>query len=156
MKRLRSFFKKHPKKVLFLAILIVAYYFCLPKQLFKSPTSTVVESREGILLGAKIASDGQWRFPVIDSVPYKFETCLLQFEDAHFYKHSGFNPISIIKAIKANISAGQTVRGGSTLTQQVIRLSRKRSRSYGEKIIELILATRLELRDSKKDILKLI
>ncbi len=147
--------KKHPKRLIILAILLIAYYFSLPKQLFDTPTATVVESRQGTLLGAMIADDGQWRFPVIDSVPQKFEQCLLQFEDAHFYQHPGFNPVSMAKAIGANISAGKTVRGGSTLTQQVIRLSRKKGRSYFEKLIELILATRLELRHSKEDILKL-
>jgi len=153
--RLLRFAQKHPKKLILLAISLIAYYFCLPKQLFKTPTASVVESRQGTLLGAKIADDGQWRFPVIDSVPKKFETCLLQFEDAYFYKHFGFNPVSMAKAIGSNISAGKTVRGGSTLTQQVIRLSRKKNRSYFEKFIELILATRLEFRHSKEDILKL-
>lgn len=149
-------FKKHPKKISALFVLLIAYYFCLPKQLFNTPTATVIESRDGTLLGAKIADDGQWRFPEVDSVPYKFKMCLLQFEDAHFYKHPGFNPISIAKAFQQNRKAGKTVRGGSTLTQQVIRLSRKdKNRSYAEKLIELILATRLELRYSKNEILKI-
>ena len=135
---------------------MIAYYVCLPKTLFKVPTATVVESRNGRLLGALIADDGQWRFPVVDSVPHKFKTCLLQFEDAHFYEHPGFNPISMIKAIGANLKAGKSVRGGSTITQQVIRLSRKgRKRSYWEKAVELVLATRLEFRHSKNDILEL-
>ncbi len=155
-KKFLSIFKSHPKKLIGFAVLLIAYYFCLPKQLFKAPTVTVVESRQGILLGAKIADDGQWRFPVLDSVPSKFKTCLLQFEDAYFYRHPGFNPVSMVKAIGANISAGKTIRGGSTITQQVIRLSRNgKKRSYWEKLIELILATRLELRYSKEDILKL-
>lgn len=153
--KLLGFARKHPKKLILFGILLIVYYFCLPKELFKTPTATVVESRQGTLLGAKIADDGQWRFPVIDSVPRKFETCLLQFEDGYFYEHFGFNPISMAKAIGSNISAGKTVRGGSTLTQQVIRLSRRKNRSYFEKFIELILATRLEFRYSKKDILKL-
>ena len=153
--RLLHFLKKHPKKLFIFGILLIVYYFCLPKELFKTPTATVVESRQGTLLGAKIADDGQWRFPVTDSVPIKFETCLLQFEDGYFYKHFGFNPVSMAKAIGSNISAGETVRGGSTLTQQVIRLSRNKKRSYFEKCIELILATRLEFRLPKKDILKL-
>jgi len=153
--RVLHFIRKHPKKLTLFGILLIAYYFCLPKELFETPTATVVESRQGTLLGAKIADDGQWRFPVIDSVPSKFEICLLQFEDAYFYKHFGFNPVSMVKAIKANILAGKTVRGGSTLTQQVVRLSRNQKRSYFEKFIELILATRLEFRHSKEDILKL-
>ena len=151
-----QFFKKHPKKLIVFLVIAIAYYFCLPKSLFKTPTATVLESKQGELLGAKIADDGQWRFPVVDSVPYKMKTCLLNFEDAYFYKHPGFNPISMFKAIKSNISAGKTVRGGSTITQQVIRLSREQQkRSYGEKFIELILATRLELRNSKEEILQL-
>ncbi|SDL65128.1 penicillin-binding protein 1C [Kriegella aquimaris] len=136
--------------------LLTAYNFCLPKQLFNDPTATVIESQSGTLLGAMIADDGQWRFPVADSVPNKFKECVVQFEDAYFYKHPGFNPVSIVKALVANVSIGKTVRGGSTITQQVIRLSRKgEKRSYWEKFIELILSTRLELRSSKDDILKL-
>ncbi len=149
------FVRKHPKKLLLFSLLLIAYYCCLPKQLFKVPTATVVESRQGTLVGAKIADDGQWRFPVVDSVPKKFETCLLQFEDGHFYQHFGFNPVSMAKAIRSNFAAGKTVRGGSTLTQQLIRLSRNKNRSYFEKFIELILATRLEFRHSKETILKL-
>lgn len=151
-----AFLKKHPKKIIGGLLLLVLYYFCLPESLFDNPTSTVIESNGGTLLGAKIADDGQWRFPEVDSIPRKFETCVLLFEDAYFYRHPGFNPISIFKALGTNISAGKTVRGGSTITQQVIRLSRgPRERSYFEKGIELILATRLELRYTKKEILKL-
>lgn len=152
---LLRYVRKHPKKLVVLGVLLIGYFFCLPKTLFNVSTATVVESRNGQLLGAMIAEDGQWRFPKIDSVPRKFEQCLLQFEDAHYYSHPGFNPISMAKAIGANFSAGKTVRGGSTLTQQVIRLSRKKKRSYLEKAIELVLATRLELRHSKEEILKL-
>ncbi len=148
--------KKHPKKSVFFLILIISYYFSLPKQLFNTPTSTVVTSKTGDLLGAVIAEDGQWRFPELDTVPYKFKQCIVQFEDAYFYRHFGFNPISIGKAFIANRKAKKVVRGGSTLTQQVIRLSRKKNkRSYFEKIKELILATRLEFRYSKEKILKL-
>ncbi|SMG32204.1 penicillin-binding protein 1C [Arenibacter troitsensis] len=154
--RLKGLIQKHPRKLLILTSLLIAYYYCLPKQLFHTPHATVVESKSGKLLGALIAEDGQWRFPVVDSVPFKFETCILNFEDAHFYWHPGFNPVSIGKALIANILAGKTVRGGSTLTQQVIRLSRNhKKRSYWEKIKELVLATRLELGYSKHYILKL-
>ncbi|MEM6684306.1 MAG: penicillin-binding protein 1C [Bacteroidota bacterium] len=143
-------------KTTILVIVLIAYYFCLPDTLFNTPTSTVIESREGILLGAKIADDGQWRFPELDSVPEKFKTCIIQFEDAYFYSHPGFNPVSMAKAFWQNITSGEVKRGGSTLTQQVIRLSRQgKERTYFEKAIEIILATRLELRCSKEEILKL-
>ena len=156
MYRLFSFLKRHKIKSAIVAVLLVAYYFCLPQELFKDPTSTVITSSNDELLAAMIADDGQWRFPVSDSVPNKFKTCILQFEDEYFYNHPGFNPISIAKALKENISSGAVKRGGSTITQQVIRLSRKgQSRSYLEKLKELVLATRLEFRQSKDDILKL-
>lgn len=152
--RIKGYIIKHKKKSILVCILLIFYAFCLPKQLFVKPNSTVITSAKGDLLGALIAEDGQWRFPHNDSVPDKFKTCLIQFEDEHFYKHPGFNPVSIFKAIKQNISAGKVVRGGSTITQQVIRLSRNdRSRTYLEKCKELILATRLELRASKEKIL---
>ena len=135
-------------------IILVVYYFCLPRQLFKDPTATVITSSNNDLLGAMIARDGQWRFPHNDSVPEKFKVCVVHFEDEYFYKHPGFNPISIYKALRDNLSSGNVKRGGSTITQQVIRLSRKgQSRTYTEKLKELVLATRLEFRASKEKIL---
>ena len=49
--------------------------------------SNVMLASNGELLGASIAKDGQWRFPVIDSVPNKFTKALLTFEDKRFYQH---------------------------------------------------------------------
>ncbi|MBU2928165.1 penicillin-binding protein 1C [Winogradskyella psychrotolerans] len=148
--------KRNKIKWTIVAVLVVAYYICLPKELFKDPTATVITSESDELLGALIAEDGQWRFPVSDSIPEKFKVCILQFEDEYFYNHPGFNPISIFKALKDNLSSGTVKRGGSTITQQVIRLSRQgQSRTYIEKFKELILATRLEFRLSKDDILNL-
>ena len=89
---------------------------------------------DGELLAAKIARDGQWRFPAKDSVPDKFKKCIVYYEDEHFYYHWGFNPVAMFKAFQQNRNAGKVVRGGSTLTQQVIRLSRKnKKRTYFEK-----------------------
>jgi penicillin-binding protein 1C len=137
-------------------VALIWYALCLPDHLFKDPTSTVITSSNHTLLGAKIAKDGQWRFPESDSVPQKFKTCLLYFEDEYFYKHPGFNPISIFKALKENISSQRVKRGASTITQQVIRLSRDgQKRTYFEKVIEFILATRIELKYSKEKILSL-
>jgi penicillin-binding protein 1C len=154
--KITTYIKNNKTKYAILAVLLIWYYFSLPKQLFNEPTSTVIESVEGELLGAQIAEDEQWRFPYTDSIPHKFEQSIITFEDAYFYKHPGFNPISIVKAFWQNIQSGSVKRGGSTLTQQVIRLSRKgKRRTYFEKIIEMILATRLELRYSKSDILAL-
>lgn len=156
MKKIANYIKHHKIKTILFVLLLIVYAFCLPKTLFKNPTSTVITSKNNELLGALIADDGQWRFPQNDSIPEKFRICLLQFEDEYFYKHVGFNPISIFKALKENIASGKVIRGGSTITQQVIRLSRNNSnRTYVEKLKELVLATRLELRYSKNKILSL-
>ena len=147
---------QHKIKSILIVLLVAGYYFCLPRTLFNEPYSTVIESKEGNLLGAKIARDGQWRFPASDSVPEKFQHCIIAFEDQHFNYHPGFNPISMWNAFRQNSKANRVVRGGSTLTQQVIRLSRKgKTRTYFEKIIEMVMATRLEFRHSKKEILSL-
>lgn len=153
MVKIASYIKRHRIRSIIIVVLSVGYYFCLPKQLFKDPTATVITDSSEKLLGAQIAKDGQWRFPHNDSIPKKFKTCIIQFEDEYFYKHPGFNPISIFKALRDNLNSGKVKRGGSTLTQQVIRLSRKGQRTYFEKIKEIILATRLELRASKSKIL---
>lgn len=144
-------------KFCFLGLLIglIIWLNCLPDQLFARDYSTVVYAKDFQLLSAQIAKDEQWRFPEVDSVPYKFKTSLRYFEDEYFYTHPGFNPVSIAKALKHNMTQ-ETRLGASTITQQVIRLSRgNKSRTYLEKATELALATRLELSHTKDEILKL-
>jgi penicillin-binding protein 1C len=132
------------------------FLFCLPSPLFKNKTSTVLEDSNGNLLAARIAEDGQWRFPKNKHLPYKFIASIIQFEDRNFFTHYGFNPLAFARAMKQNIKAKKVVSGGSTLSMQVIRLSRKgKHRTFFEKLIEIILATRLELTYSKSEILSL-
>ncbi len=155
--------QKLRKRILFidvLAALFLAIPFSgrlfLPSPLFHDPYSTVLFDRQGDLFGARIAADGQWRFPEADSLPAKYKAAVLQFEDRHFYHHFGFNPVSAFEALIADIKAGKIVRGGSTLTMQVIRLSRKgKPRTLTEKLIEIYFATALETKDSKKEIFNL-
>lgn len=138
-----------------LIVLLLIYAGCLPRNLFQVSYSTVVTDRHNELLGARIASDGQWRFPPCDSVPEKFARCLVAFEDQYFYYHPGVNPLAILRAAWQNLRNRRVVSGGSTLTMQTIRLSRNRPRTWTEKLIEIIMATRLELRFSKDEILAL-
>ena len=138
-----------------LTLLVIGYIFCLPRQLFHVPYSTVVTDRNDELLGARIASDGQWRFPPRETTPEKIKQCLITFEDKHFYHHWGVNPLSVGRAIYQNTKHKRIISGGSTLTMQTIRLARNESRTFGEKIIEMIWATRLEFRASKEEILSM-
>jgi penicillin-binding protein 1C len=141
--------------IIIAGVLITPVLFSpLPK--FDSPLSTVVEASDGSLLGARIADDGQWRFPSLYRVPEKFEKSLLTFEDRWFYYHPGINPVSVFRAFRNNIKAGKVVSGGSTITMQVARISRgNKPRSYKEKIIEMLSALKLELFRSKNRILEL-
>jgi penicillin-binding protein 1C len=148
-------FQKHKRKTtLFFLILLVWYWLCLPSPLFDSPTSMVLEDKNGELLGARIAQDGQWRFPYQDSIPEKFKQCIIEFEDRRFYSHLGIDPRGIARAIKQNIQNGKIVSGGSTITMQVMRMARgSKSRTILQKGIEMIQATRLEIKHSKDEIL---
>jgi penicillin-binding protein 1C len=148
--------KIHPVAAAFTGIIFLIWLFCLPDPLFQTQYSYVLEDRNGTLLGARIAGDGQWRFPVQDSLPEKYVQCLVTFEDRMFWYHPGFNPASFVQAARQNISRGRTVRGGSTITMQVIRMSRGNPpRTIWQKILEVLMATRLELTFRKKTILQL-
>jgi penicillin-binding protein 1C len=142
--------------IVLITILCLWFWFCLPSPLFNNPTSTVLEDSNGNLLAARIADDGQWRFPTCKNVPDKFIAGIVQFEDRRFFSHTGFDPDAFARATIQNIKAKRIISGGSTLSMQVIRLSRKgKRRTFFEKIIEIILATRLELSYSKSEILAL-
>ncbi len=146
------------KKRLLIGLLLVGailYYFALPDQLFTADRSTVVLSRNGELIGARIADDQQWRFPSRDSVPKRFQKALLRYEDRNFYYHPGVDPMAVVRAAYQNIKEGRIVSGASTITMQVLRLSRDEERTFTEKLLEAILATRLELSKSKERILAL-
>ena len=67
----------------FLALFFALPHFLLPKNL---PYSFALHDKDGILLGATCASDGQWRFEP-DEVPERFKIALVNFEDKRFYFH---------------------------------------------------------------------
>ena len=145
------------RKLLYFAIFCFAVYFwgCLPKELFQTPTSTLLYSKDGRLLNAKIADDGQWRFPIMDSTPVRFAAAIIAYEDHTFYHHAGISFKAIGRAIVEDLKAGKIVSGGSTLTMQIARLSRGGNRSIGNKLIEAIWAIRLETRYSKDELMRI-
>ncbi len=115
---------KHRKaKIVLITIfgLFLAFLY-IPTPRFDKPYSTVLTAKNGELLGAKIADDGQWRFPATDNYSLKYTACLLEYEDRWFFLHGGFNPISFVKAFRDNMKAGEVVRGGSTISMQVVRM----------------------------------
>ncbi|MBS1505590.1 MAG: penicillin-binding protein 1C [Bacteroidetes bacterium] len=154
--RIRKIVKRYRWFLLIIAVLGIAFYFALPDKIFNDPYSTVLEDKNGNLLSASIAADGQWRFPLVHQVPDKFSQALIHAEDKRFYSHLGVDVLALARAVRQNSKAGKVISGGSTLSMQVIRLSRKnKPRTVFQKIIEIILATRLEFRYSKNEILAL-
>jgi penicillin-binding protein 1C len=152
-----AIFKK-PKTVVITGIVLVLFllfWFSIPRHLFNAPTSFVIDDSQGQLLGASIASDGQWRFPYNADVPPKFKACIIAFEDKRFDHHPGFDFLAFSRAIKQNIRAKHVVSGGSTLTMQVIRLSIRKNRTVWQKFLEIFKALRLELTHSKAEVLAL-
>ncbi len=139
-----------------LLLLGIILWFLFPGKGFRDPVSTVLFDRNGVLMGARIAADGQWRFPSSADVPSRFSKAIISYEDKYFMFHPGVNPFSLVRALFQNIAAGHIVSGGSTLSMQVIRLQRKgKPRTLAEKFIEMGLALRLEAWNSKSDILAL-
>ncbi len=155
LNRLKTFLKK-PKVIIILAFLLalfMLFWFCLPKPLFNSPTSYVIDDADGQLLGASIAADGQWRFPPNANVPEKFKQCIIAFEDKRFMHHPGFDALAMGRAIKQNFRSKKVTSGGSTITMQVIRLATRHKRNIWNKICEIFMAMRLEAGYSKEEIL---
>lgn len=138
-----------------LAVCLLAFLFLNPSNLFRTSYCTVVVDCNGQLLSAHIADDGQWRFPMVDSVPEKFKTCLLLFEDEYFYQHPGINPWAIGRSAWQNVSKRRIVSGGSTLTMQTVRLANPSARTVWAKLRESVIALRLEFHYSKDEILQL-
>jgi penicillin-binding protein 1C len=135
---------------------LIFHWFCVPRVLFDKPTSTVLFDSRGDLLAARIAEDGQWRFPSTDTLDCRFVKCLLNYEDRRFFSHCGVDVVAIVRAFKKNIQEGRFSEGASTLTMQVARMARgNQPRTLKNKLIEILWALDIELSYSKEEILKL-
>lgn len=135
---------------------IAWFWFSLPRHLFSAPTSFVITDKNGALLNASIAQDGQWRFPYSDTLPEKFIRCITTFEDKRFFYHPGVDPAALCRAIMQNVKNTSVVSGGSTITMQVIRLHEKNNeRNIWNKLTESLLALRLEFSYTKNEVLAL-
>jgi len=121
---------------------------------YNPPVVSEVYSSDGLLIG-EFWQEKRLLTP-IDQIPEQVIDAFLASEDQRFYDHTGVDFRSIIRAFVKNLRAGKVVQGGSTITQQVARsLLLSRDRTYRRKIKEAILATEIEQKLSKDDILYL-
>ncbi len=127
-----------------------------PLPLPKDDMARVVLAQDGTPLWRFADHNGVWRYPVsIAQVsPYYIEA-LLGYEDRWFYQHPGINPLSIARAAWQNLSGGQIVSGGSTLSMQVARLLDPHPRTLRGKLRQVWRTAQLEWHLSKDDILTL-
>ena len=91
----------------------------------------------------------------LQQVPELFKDALLLVEDRDFYHHHGVSPLSVLRALMVNISAGRTVQGGSTLTQQLAKnMFLSSDRTLWRKANEALIALVLDYRFNKDQILE--
>jgi len=111
---------------------------------------------EPVLLDRIVPKNNEDRILVsLEDVPEKLIDTLLLVEDRDFYRHHGVSPLGILRALFANISAGRTVQGGSTLTQQLVKnMFLTRERTITRKINEALMALILEYHYSKDQLLE--
>lgn len=143
-------------KCIYGLLFLFCIWLLLPVQnkLADMPLSFALYDRGDQLLGARIASDEQWRFEALDSVPYKFEKALLAFEDKNFYNHFGVDFKAVLRAMHLNVQERRVVSGASTLSMQLMRLHNTRARrTLIRKIGEVMRALKYECHYSKEEIL---
>ncbi|HEX3777494.1 MAG TPA: PBP1A family penicillin-binding protein [Polyangiaceae bacterium] len=121
---------------------------------YQPPQVTRVLARDGTVL-ASLFVERRTVIP-FDEIPSHAKLAFLAAEDAQFYEHQGLNYFGMLRALLANLRAGHTKQGASTITQQVVKnVLLDSERTYQRKIKETILARRLEKELSKDEIFSL-
>ena len=117
---------------------------------------TIDEFRLAPKLIAMLESDNEDRLAIpLQNYPRLLIDALILTEDRRFYDHHGINPVGIIRALITNIRAGQTVQGGSTLTQQLVKnLFLSSERTITRKANEALMSLVLDWRYDKNRILE--
>ncbi len=144
--------------------LFILSFLVLPLFAFDLPSPDKIVRREGFSTkildrnGATLYDifADQKRTPVeLDQIPEDLKEATIAIEDKNFYTHSGFDPMGIIRGISRIFTRGYA-QGGSTLTQQLVKnVLLTPDRTIFRKIREFILATQIERKYSKDEILQM-
>jgi penicillin-binding protein 1A len=118
-----------------------------------APSQSTIYAQDGTLL-AELATERREIVPLA-RIPQPLIDAFLATEDRRFFSHGGMDVRGTLRALWANLHAGQVMQGGSTITQQVAKAYLSSERTLTRKIREAIFARRLEARYSKREILAL-
>jgi penicillin-binding protein 1A len=139
--------------------IIVSVYAYLAKdydltKLGSMPERTIVVDRKDEVIG-RLYGENRIIVPLNEVSPY-FKDALLAREDSRFYAHGGVDFIGVARAMVRNLKDGRVVQGASTLTMQLARNSYPGldDRSFHRKLVEVMLARRIEAHSSKDDIIE--
>ena len=141
---------------------VIVYIYILSLELpstdefskFKYTEPMVVYDAKGNII-AELGAERRYPISIDQMPPYVYQA-VVAVEDARFYEHSGIDPWGIARAMVSNIKAGKMVEGGSTLTQQLVKvIYLSPERKLKRKIKEAIVAYRLDKELSKEKILEL-
>lgn len=166
---MKDFFIKYKKQIyifmsvsLFMGILALGYLYFLLSDLpsiaqlknFKYKVPTYIYDRNG----KQIAELGvERRIPVkIDKIPKNLINALVSVEDSRFFTHGGIDLLGILRATFSNIKAGKVVEGGSTLTQQLVKvIYLSPEKKFARKFKEAVLAYKIDKYLTKEEILEI-
>lgn len=116
--------------------------------------SVMFVDRQGEIIGVRGPYYG--RRARLADLPAYVPQAFLAIEDRRFYTHEGIDRTAVLRALMANLRAGETVQGGSTISQQLARnLFLTPAQTVNRKLREMVLASRIERRLSKNEILEL-
>lgn len=139
--------------------ILVSYYSAdLPSlnnihEIKKQPTITILDTKGTVLA---TYGDMYGRNLKYHEIPDNIKHAVLAIEDRRFFNHIGIDFIGLLRAMYANKQAGKMVQGGSTITQQLAKISFLSSeRTLKRKIQELLIAFQLEKKFSKQEILRI-
>ncbi|SNR68257.1 penicillin-binding protein 1C [Hymenobacter mucosus] len=136
-----------------LLLLGLDWWFPLPPAPQYSP---LVLAADGTVLHAYLNPTQKWRMKTeLHEITPVLRKAIMEKEDRWFRWHMGVNPIALVQAAGRNVFGTGRTTGASTITMQVARLLEPKERTFGNKLLEMLRATQLELHYSKEEILQL-
>jgi penicillin-binding protein 1C len=118
--------------------------------------SPVMMDKSGEVLYVGLSEDDEFMIPVeLEEIGNHLKRITIGVEDKRFYSHFGVDLLAVARAVVQNVGSLRVVSGASTITVQLVRLSKPRPRNLWSKMIEFVEAVKLERQLSKDEIFEL-